>query len=72
MYPSIRIDILNPKAMQLLQTLVDLNLISIDESNSKKGFSEILKKLRSQSNEAPNLEEITHEVEKVRSKRYGK
>lgn len=71
MNTSIRIDILNPKAVKLLKSLADLELIAIRE-NSKKGFSEILKKLRSKSEIAPELEEITKEVEKVRAKRYEK
>lgn len=71
MNSSFRIDILNPKAVKLLKNLADLKLISIKEE-SNKGFSEVLKKLRSQSDSSLNLDEITAEVEKVRSKRYGK
>lgn len=71
MNTSIRIDIFNPKAVKLLKNLADLELISIKD-NSKKGFSEVLKKLRSKSKTAPDLEEITKEVEKVRANRYGK
>ena len=70
MNTSIRIDILNPKAIQLLKNLAELDLIVIKEE-SKKGFADILKKLRSNSTSAPSLEEITEEVEKVRAKRYG-
>lgn len=71
MTPSIRIDILNPKALELLKALADLELISFDDS-SANGFSKILKKLRSKSESAPSLDEITDEVENVRAKRYGK
>ncbi len=71
MNTSIRIDILNPKAVKLLKNLAELDLISIKE-DSKKGFTEVLKKLRSNSKSAPSLEEITNEVEKVRAKRYAK
>lgn len=67
---SIRIEILNPKAKKLLKSLVDLNLIAI--RSSKNGFSDLLKKLRSENSNKPTLEEITKEVELVRSKRYGK
>lgn len=66
---TIRIDILNPKAIQLLRDLADLNLISIEEK-SESGFVAVLKKLRSKSKSAPSLEEIAEEVEKVRAKRY--
>lgn len=67
---SVRIDILNPKAAKLLQDLADLKLISISES--KNSFSEVLAKLRSHSKSAPSLDDITKEVESVRTKRYGK
>jgi len=65
------IDILNPKAAKLIKDLADLNLISIQDS-SKSGFTHILKKLRSKSKSAPSLEEITREVELVRTRRYEK
>lgn len=71
MNTSIRIDILNPKAVKLLKSLADLDLISIKEE-SKKGFADVLKKLRSNAKSAPSLDEITSEVEKVRTKRYEK
>lgn len=67
---SIRIEILNPKAKKLLKSLVDLDLIAI--RSSKNEFSELLKKLRSENSNKPTLEEITKEVEFVRSTRYGK
>lgn len=68
---TLSIEILNPKARKLLQDLADLKLIAIKE-DSKDGFVEILAKLRSKSEEAPSLEEITAEVELVRAKRYAK
>ncbi len=71
MSTSIRIDILNPKAIKLLKNLADLELISIKD-DSQKGFADVLKKLRSNSAQTPNLDEITKEVEIVRAKRYGK
>ena len=71
MNTSLRIDILNPKALKLLKNLAELNLISIKEE-STKGFEEVLKKLRANSAYAPTLEEITKEVESVRVERYGK
>jgi hypothetical protein len=66
-----RIDILNSKAAKLLRDLADLNLIAIQDS-SKSGFASVLKKLRSKAKSVPTLEEITKEVELVRSKRYAK
>lgn len=70
MNTSITISILNPKATKLLKNLAELNLISI--KSEKKGFAEVLKKLRSNSKNQPSLDEITEEVEIVRAKRYGK
>jgi hypothetical protein len=68
---TIRIDILNPKAVKLLKDLADLNLIAIQDT-TKNGFSAVLKKLRSKAKTAPTLQEITKEVELVRAKRYAK
>ena len=66
-----RIDILNPKAAKLLKDLAALDLIAIKDT-SKNGFAGVLKKLRSKAKSAPSLEDITTEVEIVRSKRYAK
>lgn len=68
---TLRINILNPKAIKLLKDLADMNIISIQD-NSKNGFEDILKRLRAKKDVAPTLEEITQEVEAVRNKRYGK
>lgn len=68
---TMRIEILNPKAARLLKDLADLNLIAIQD-NSTNGFASVLKKLRSKGKSAPTLDEITAEVELVRSKRYAK
>lgn len=68
---TMRIDILNPKAERLLKDLADLNLIAIQDT-SKNGFASVLKKLRSKTKSAPTFDEITSEVELVRSKRYAK
>jgi hypothetical protein len=66
---TIKIDIINPKAKKLLKDLADLKLISIRKSN-KNNFSVVLEKLRSQSDTSPSLDEITREVEAVRSERH--
>ena len=68
---TMQVDILNPKAAKLLKDLADLNLIAIRET-SKSGFATVLKKLRSKAKSAPTFDEITNEVELVRSKRYAK
>jgi len=69
---SLRIEIINPKAKRLLQNLADLELIRITKDQVKSEFSELLLKLRSQSESVPSLEEITKEVEAVRKARYEK
>ena len=66
-----RIDILNPKAAKLLKDQAALDLIAIKDT-SKNGFASVLKKLRSKAKSAPSLEDISTEVEIVRSKRYSK
>ena len=64
---SLTIEIINPKAKALLQTLEDLNLISI--SNSKLNLGTLLNSLKTE--DQITLEEITEEVEIVRAKRYN-
>lgn len=66
---TLQIEILNPKAKSILQSLADLKLISI-QKEKKQEFIALLKKLRANSDTAPSYEEITAEVEAVRSKRY--
>ncbi|MDO9613543.1 MAG: hypothetical protein Q8K69_05990 [Bacteroidota bacterium] len=64
---TIQIEILNPKANQLLRDLADLNLIRI---KSKSTIKEILEKTRKNADYVPSLDEITEEVEEVRQARY--
>jgi hypothetical protein len=68
---TMRVDIINPKALRLLKDLADMNLIAIQDS-SKNGFASVLKKLRLKAKTAPTSDEITKEVELVRQKRYEK
>jgi hypothetical protein len=68
---SMRIDLLNPKAARLLKELADLKLIFIHDTK-KSGFAKTLDKLRSKEKSIPSLDEITKEVELVRSARYAK
>jgi len=67
---TMRIEILNPKAVKLLTDLAELNLISITPDDSENEFIRTLNSLRIDS--APSLDEITKEVEAARSNRYGK
>lgn len=64
---TIQIDILNPKAKNVLKDLASLDLITIRES-STNDFSDVLARMRSQSEDVPTPEEITQEVEAVRSR----
>jgi hypothetical protein len=67
-----QIDILNPKAARLLQDLADLKLISIKETK-KQEFMKIVSKFRKKAtSDVPTLEDITKEVENVRTERYVK
>jgi hypothetical protein len=67
---SLNIEILNPKAKKLLQDLADLRLISISDKPSDP-FFDVIKKLRSKK-VTVSITDISNEVERVRSKRYGK
>jgi len=68
---TVRVEILNPKAMQILKNLADLNLITFEEQKPNT-FARVLQKLRNKLDNAPSLEDITKEVEIVRRKRYGR
>ena len=66
-----RIDIVNPKAKKIIKDLAAMKLINIRDKNPLKSFQTLLDKLRVKG-KGISLEEITSEVELVRSKRYGK
>ena len=66
-----QVKILNPKAEKLLQDLADLKLISISKT-SEDPFLKVVSRLRKKASVTPpTLEEITKEVEIVRSNRYA-
>lgn len=67
---TIRIDIVNPKALNLLKELADMDLIRIKSDDSQLELEKILKKMRTRNKMVPNLDEITKEVETVRNSRY--
>ena len=66
---SLRIDIVNPKAKNILIDLAELNLIRIKKGKMKSEFIELLEKFRMNSNDAPSSEDIAEEVEVIRKKR---
>lgn len=69
---TLQVDILNPKAGKLLKDLASLGLIEI-RPLSDDGFLKVVESIRSKAKkDSPSLEEITAEVELVRTKRYGK
>jgi len=69
---ALTIEIINPKAKKLLFNLADLNLISISNTLTiDNEFDDLLRKLRSKSDSIPSLNEITEEVEIIRTARYA-
>lgn len=68
----IEIEILNPKVKALLKDLANMELIRIKKEDSPIGTKEILKRLRSKADQAPDLITIANEVDKVRYARYSK
>ncbi len=69
---ALKIEILNPKALQLIKGMQDLNLIKVTSDDPVSGLKDYLKKMRANASEAPSLEEISQIVEDVRTKRYAK
>lgn len=66
-----QVDILDPKADKLLHDLADLKLIAISKT-ADDPFLTIVDRLRKKAAaNPPTLQEITKEVEDVRSKRYA-
>lgn len=66
---TIQIDILNPKAINILRDLAAVDLIRINKSKINTELSKLLLKLRKNSEDAPSLADITIEVENVRRTR---
>jgi hypothetical protein len=67
---TIKIDIINAKAIEKLRSLADQELIIMREPKSEY-IQKVLKDLRSKSDVAPDLDAITAEVEKVRARRHS-
>lgn len=63
---SFYVKIKNPKAKSILKGLVDLNMISIQETEPTNKVSELLKKFRKNSDSLLSFDEITNEVDVVR------
>lgn len=68
---ALKIEILNPKALQLIKGMEDLNLIKVtDEPVSK--LQSYLKKMRKNASSVPSIDEISQIVQEVRTERYDK
>ena len=72
---TIRVEVLNPASITLLEELEKLKLIAIHKSEKVKShssdFIDFVHHLRSKSHDTPSLEEITAEVEQQRSEMYA-
>ena len=68
---ALKIEILNPKALQLIKGMQELKLIKVSD-DPVSALKTYLKKMRSNSVSAPKLAEISKIVEELRSKRYAK
>ena len=68
---ALKIEILNPKALQLLKGMQDLNLIKISVEPASQ-LKDYLKKMRKNAASAPTLNDINDIVEEVRAERYAK
>jgi len=68
---AIRIEILNQKALKLLQGMQELDLIKVSEEPASE-FTSYLEKMRLNSESAPDSDEIANMVNEVRAERYGK
>lgn len=68
---AFKIEILNPKAMQLIKGMQALNLIKISEDKVST-LQAYLKKMRKNTASVPNLDEIAAMVDEVRTERYAK
>ncbi len=67
---TLQVNILNPKVEVLLQTLAEMKLISIKKGKGDE-FLKAVKKIRAMAkSNPPSLEEITREVDAVRTERY--
>jgi hypothetical protein len=68
---ALKIEILNPKALQLIKGMQELKLIKVSDE-PMTALKAYLRKMRRNSASAPSLEEITKIVEEVRTRRYAK
>lgn len=68
---ALKIEILNPKALQLIRGMQELKLIKVSDEPVSL-LKSYLKKMRRKAATVPDLDEIAKIVEDVRAKRYAK
>jgi hypothetical protein len=68
---ALKIEIINPKALQLIRGMQDLNLIKVTDEPAS-ALKSYLKKMRVNASTAPSLEDIATIVKEVRVKRNAK
>ena len=68
---AFKIEILNPKALQLIKGMQDLKGIKVSDEPVSQ-LKSYLKKMRKRASLAPGMDEIAKVVEEVRSGRYAK
>ncbi len=66
---ALTIEILDPKAMKLIEGMQDLNLIKVSPSPLTQAEA-YLKKMRQSADRSPDLDEIAQVVAEVRTERY--
>ena len=67
---ALKIEILNPKALQLIKGMQDLKLIKVSEEPIST-LKTYLRKMRRNASTAQSLDEISKIVDVVRAKRYA-
>lgn len=68
---AFKIEILNPKAMQLIIGMLDLNLIKITD-DTVSALQNYLSKMKENADTVPSLDELDALVDEVRTERYAK
>jgi len=65
-----QVEILEPGAKRLLEDLAEMDLITVHAIEPKKSLRRLLERMRSAGGNGLTPDEITEEVELVRSERY--
>jgi hypothetical protein len=67
-----QVEVVEPSALQILKDLEKLKMIRLRSIDPKQEFIELVEKIRSKARgDLPTLDEITEEVEIVRSERFS-